>query len=418
MALVRKDAMEMSGNAHRLTVRVTLMSFLIIMVDGYDTLMISFVAPLLAKEWLLGPADIGRIFAIGYLGAIVGAVGMGPLADRWGRKRLLVAALLLAAVATLGAATASSLGMMLALRFVTGIALGGALPAVMALTAEHAPPARRSGTVTIMYIGFPMGAVVGGALTAALLHHGWPVIFLCTGIACLLAAGLAALLPESPVLAKAGSPAPRRGLKLFTEQFAEGRLWPALALWLGLFCMLLLTYLLLSWTPTIIVDRGGSLKLAALGGVMLNLGGIVGALLAAPVINRFGPYFPIAILVAAGAGILALLSLDTGRLAVMMILLLLMGACVMGGQLNFPAMTVELFPPHVRGAGAGWTIGAGRIGSIVGPLVGGLLIGAGLGSETLFLIAAVPALIASATLFFAGRLRRRAARAGTTPGTA
>lgn len=395
-----------SAPARNLSVRVTAMSFLIIMVDGYDTLMISFIAPLLAREWGLAPTDIGKLFAIGYLGAILGAVSMGPLADRLGRKPMLLSALLLASAATLLSATATSLGMLMALRLVTGVALGGALPAVMALTAEHARPERRSGTVTLMYIGFPMGAVIGGAVTAAFIHRGWPSIFIGAGIASLLAAGLAALMPESPARERTKAGPDRRGA-LFTEQFADGRLWPALLLWLGLFSMLVLTYFLISWTPTIIIARGGSDRLAALGPVLLNLGGIGGAIVMAPVINRFGPYYPIAILVAVGTLLVASLGQVTGGIGVMLVLLTAIGACIMGGQLNFPAMTVELFPPHVRGAGAGWTLAAGRVGSILGPLIGGMLIAAELGANRLFLIAAVPALVAATVLFAAGRLRQR-----------
>lgn len=390
-------------SAPNLSVRVTAMSFLIIMVDGYDTLMISFIAPLLARDWGLQPTDIGKIFAIGYLGAILGAISMGPLADRLGRRPMLLAALLLASGATLLSAAATSLGMLMGLRLVTGIALGGALPAVMALTAEHARPERRSGTVTLMYIGFPMGAVIGGAVTAAFIHQGWPSIFVGAGTASLLAAGLAALLPESPARDRTAA----RRTALFTEQFAEGRLWPALLLWLGLFAMLVLTYFLISWTPTIIIARGGSDRLAALGPVLLNLGGIGGAIVMAPVINRFGPYYPIAILVAAGTLLVALLGQALGGIGVMLVLLTAIGACILGGQLNFPAMTVDLFPPHVRGAGAGWTIAAGRVGSILGPLIGGVLIAAQLGADRLFLAAAVPAAVAAAALFAAGRLRQR-----------
>lgn len=379
---------------------VAVKAFLIVMVDGYDTLMMGFVAPLLTRQWGLHPADIGKLFAIGYLGAIVGAVVMGPLADRLGRKPMLIFALLLGAVATGACALAAAPGVLLPLRFVAGLALGGALPAVIALTAEHARPERRAGTVTMMYIGYPMGAVVGGALTAALLHAGWPAIFLGTGVACLLAAGVAATLPESPASIAAPPSAERSAWR---EQFAEGRLLPALLLWLGLFSTLLLTYFLVSWTPSIIVAQGGSPRVAALGAVLLNLGGCLGALAMAPVVNRYGPYRPVALLAAVGAVFIASLG-HAGSLPVVMTLLFATGVCALGAQLNFPAMTVALFPPHVRSAGTGWTVGFGRIGSIVGPLLGGVLIAAGLSWSNLFLIAAVPALVAAAATFAVTRL--------------
>jgi AAHS family 4-hydroxybenzoate transporter-like MFS transporter len=333
---------------------------------------------------------------------------MGALADRLGRKPMLTAALVLASLATGLCALAPSLGVLIALRFVAGIALGGALPALAALTAEHARPSKRNGTVTLMYVGYPMGAVVGGAITAALIRVGWSNIFLGAAAACALALAVAQLLPESlrrePNRA-AARPMLRRLSGTFTGQFAEGRLWAALALWLGLFCMLLLTYFLVSWTPSILVANGGSPRVAALGGVLLNLGGIVGAVLMAPVINRFGPYLPVAAVVAIGAVFVALLGQKFGSVPLLMLLLFTAGACVIGGQLNFPAMTVELFPPSVRGAGAGWTIGVGRIGSIIGPLLGGTLIAAHLGADKLFLLAAIPALGAAGALLAGSRLR-------------
>lgn len=386
-------------NSARLSSGIAVKAFLIVMVDGYDTLMMGFVAPLLTRQWGLHPADIGKLFAIGYLGAIVGALVLGPLADRIGRKPMLIAALLLAAVATGACGLVTTPGMLLPLRFIAGVALGGALPAVVTLTAEHARPERRAGTVTMMYIGYPMGAVVGGAVTAALLHVGWPAIFLGTGIVCLLAAGVAATLPESLGRNNAERPEVR---PVWREQFADGRLGPALLLWIGLFSTLLLTYFLVSWTPSIIVAQGGSPKVAALGAVLLNLGGCVGALATAPVVNRYGPFRPVAALAACGAIFIALLG-QAGSLPLVMLLLFATGVCALGAQLNFPAMTVMLFPPHVRSTGTGSTVGFGRIGSIVGPLLGGVLIAADLPWSSLFLVATVPALVAAATIFAASR---------------
>jgi AAHS family 4-hydroxybenzoate transporter-like MFS transporter len=397
---------------------VTFLAFLIIMVDGYDTLMVSFIAPVLQKQWALPPAAIGRIFAMGYLGAIIGAVGIGPLADRFGRRPLLALALIVASLSTMACAAAGSLETLVWLRLLAGAALGGALPCLMAITAEHARAERRTGTVTLMYIGYPLGAVVGGAATASLLHHGWPAIFLSTGLLCLVAAGIALLLPESLRRSAVVQAERRPASALFFEQFAEGRLWPALTLWLGVFSLLLLTYFLLSWTPSLIVARGGSPKVAALGGVLLNLGGIAGALVMAPLVNRFGPYRPIAAVVAAGAVVVSFVGLDFGSLAPMFVLLFLAGFCIMGGQLNFPAMTVDLFPPHVRGAGAGWTIGVGRVGSIVGPILGAMLMTAGLASRSLFLIAALPALLCAVSLTLAALLRGRARGTCSVPAAA
>jgi AAHS family 4-hydroxybenzoate transporter-like MFS transporter len=399
------EAIMAGGSDRGVLTRVVALSFLIVMVDGYDTLMVSFVAPLVARDLHLGPTSIGQLFAAGYFGAILGAVSMGPLSDRLGRKPLLVAALLLAAVMTFACSFADSFVQLAALRFLAGIGLGGALPAVISLTAEHAGPDRRSGTVTLMYIGYPMGAVVGGALTAALLHAGWPAVFAAAGVVCFIAALAALAIPES-YRRDAGNKASAPRGYILSAPLAEGRLWPAICLWLGLFCLLLLTYALVSWAPTIIVARGGTPQSAALAGVALNLGGISGALLSIPLINRFGPYLPIALMMFVGSGFVALIGAPLPSQAAAFGILYMAGLCVMGAQINFPAMMVDLFPPPVRGAGSGIGMSVGRLGSIVGPLVGGALVAASLPESRLFLLAAIPAVLASLATFTAGWLRR------------
>jgi AAHS family 4-hydroxybenzoate transporter-like MFS transporter len=389
--------------------RVLIIGFVIVMVDGYDSMMISFLAPLLTRDLALGPTDLGRIFAVGYVGAIVGAITVGSLADRIGRKPMLIGSLALASVATMLCADATSVATLTGLRFLAGLALGGALPALISLTAEHARPERRHGTITLMYIGYPVGAVAGGAATAGLLRYGSSAIFLGAGVTSLTALVLALWLPES-LRADWPSRSALQGrstlLSSLREQFAERRLWPGLLLWIGLFSMLVVTYFLVSWTPTILVKSGFSPGNAALGGVLLNLGGVVGALIMAPVINRFGPYLPAATAVGCGAIVVALLGQEFHSAAALMSALFVAGGCIIGGQLNFPAMTVALYPPHVRAAGTGWTMGVGRLGSIVGPVVGAVLVAADLGAARLFVIAAIPPAVAAGALFIAARLQR------------
>lgn len=381
-------------------------AFFIAMVDGYDTLMIAFIAPLLAQNWGLTHPQIGGVFAAGYSGAVIGGLAMGPLGDRLGRKPMLVLSLLLAGVATLLCALAETFQSLLVLRFIAGLGLGGAIPAIIALTADFAAPGKRSGTVTLMYIGYPLGAVVGGALTSALLHHGISAIFLGTGIVCLIAAAVGMTMPTYRV-----APHSHLGsgmVKLFTAQFAEGRLLPAIALWTGLFSTLMLTYFLVSWTPSILLAEGASPQMAALGPVVLNLGGIVGALITAKAINRFGPYFLNAGFALLGAfAVLVVGQIATGT-APAMIGFLIIGMLLLGAQLNFPAMTADLFPPEVRSAGGGWTAGVGRLGSIVGPLVGGFLMATEMSPRTLLSFAAIPGAVAALAVFAAAILRRKA----------
>jgi AAHS family 4-hydroxybenzoate transporter-like MFS transporter len=387
---------------------VAIRAFFIAMMDGYDTLMIAFIAPLLGETWGLTHGQIGLLFAAGYGGAVIGGLALGPLGDRWGRRWTLVGGLATASVATLACAAADSLAGLLALRFVAGIGLGGAIPAIIALTAEAARPGRRSGTVTLMYIGFPLGAVVGGAITSALLHLGAASIFLGAGLACLVATAVGATMPESPSARR--SHAGSGMFTLFTAQFGEGRLVPAIALWIGLFSTLVLTYFLVSWTPTILIAEGADHQRAALGPVVINLGGIAGALVTVRAIDRFGPYFLNAGFALAGSLVILLVANLPAGPMVTLAALFVIGFLLLGAQLNFPAMTADLFPEAVRSAGGGWTAGIGRLGSIAGPLLGGMLIATAIEPRALLGFAAAPGAVAALAVLVAAFSRPGASR--------
>jgi AAHS family 4-hydroxybenzoate transporter-like MFS transporter len=297
----------------------------------------------------------------------------------------------------------------LALRFVAGMGLGGAIPSLLSLTAEHAAAGRRNSTVVTMYVGYPVGAVAGGLVTSFLLKFGWEDIFICGGAAALMMALLALAVPESlrtsTPLAK-GNPS-SIALSRIGSQFGEGRLGAALLLWVGVFSMLLMTYLLVSWTPTMAARSGLPMQTAALSGVVLNLGGVVGALVLGPIVNRRGPFAPAAIMIGLCTVLIVLLGHSFGSVRWLMAVLLLVGFTGLGGQLICPAMTVDLFPVHVRGTGSGWVFGIGRLGSIVGPIVGGAMLSANLSLERLFAIVAVAAAVGAVAFAGAGRIRPR-----------
>jgi AAHS family 4-hydroxybenzoate transporter-like MFS transporter len=382
--------------------------FAIVMIDGYDTIMVSFIAPLLQRSYALSLHDVARLFAMGYVGTIIGALIAGWFADRVGRRSVLLICLLVAGSATLLCAAVTSFEMLPVLRLLAGLGLGGAMPCLTALTAEHASVERRSVVVMQMYMGYPVGAVVGGLITSFFLARGWRDIFIGGGIA-MLAAVLAALcIPEtfkSLPPPSVDAPRLRRKLAQMGEQFAEGRLGPALMVWIGQFCMLLLLFLLTSWTPTMAVRSGLTLQTAAVCGVVLNLGGVLGALALRGAVNRYGPFVPAAVMVGTGALMIVLLGQTMGSTPLLMAVLFLVGITALGGQLICPAMIVELFPAYVRGAGAGCAFAAGRVGSIVGPLLGGMLLSANLKLGWLYAIVALPAAIAAMVFALANRMR-------------
>ena len=395
--------------------RLFWLCFAVAMVDGFDTLVVSFIAPAFAAEWQLSGAEVGQVFGLGLVGAALGGVVAGRLADRMGRRNVLVGSVLLFAVLTLCCAAAPSAGVLMILRFLAGLGLGGAIPTITALTAETLPAERRMAAVTRMFLGFPLGAVVGGALCAVMVPAlGWRSAFLLGGSLGLLLVPF--LIRHVAETLPTGEARATRGSAL--EVFRDGRNVPALLLFSAAFLILLVSYFLINWTPSILVGAGLAESYAILGGVLLNLGGIVGALALTTVLDR-GPYARAGLALLAGAVLICGLGASLTTMAVAVPLVFLTGMAIIGGQLALPALAATLFPKPVRAMGVGLTMGIGRIGSIVGPSVGGVLVDARLGSITLFFIIAVPAAAAGAALLVcAWRNRVVAARELGTPAIA
>ena len=185
-------------------------SFALVMIDGYDLFIVSFVAPLIARDLHLNFVNIGTVFAAGLAGSMVGGLLLGHISDRVGRRPILLASLATAGVSTLLCSQAHSLGAFASLRFLTGFALGGLLAAIVPLVAEHFPRQQRSAAVTVMFIGYPLGAVIGGAITALLIDHGWRNLFLGAGVVTLLLVPIGLLLRETLYASDAPNDDPRR----------------------------------------------------------------------------------------------------------------------------------------------------------------------------------------------------------------
>ncbi|MFT4068196.1 MFS transporter [Paraburkholderia sp.] len=372
---------------------ITLVCFAVSMIDGFDTLMLSFVAPLISHALQIDHASLGRIFGAGFIGTVVGSIAAGPAADRFGRKPMLILALALTGLLTLACAFATSAPQLAFLRFIGGLGMGGAIPPVAAITAECATPRQRSSLVILMFIGFPLGAVVGGAISAALMtSFGWQIVFWMGG-----AFALAMLIPVIwlvPAREVASAPQSESHAKLGAI-LAEGRAAPAFALWCGVLASMIVSGFLVSFIPTILNINGVPPARAALGAVVLNVGAIVGALALSWVVRRREPFRPVAGSFVGGALLICALGLFIGVGDALFGMLFLVGAFLVGGQLTFPAIASRLFPSAVRASGVGWTMAIGRSGSIIGPVIGGLMLAHQVEFNRLFIFAGVLALFAS-----------------------
>ena len=380
--------------------------FLVTLVDGYDTLMLAFVAPLISKHFSMPPGSFGKLFSAGYAGAAIGALCVGTAADRWGRKRMMIVSLLIAGGFTLLCAWADSPTELMVLRFLAGIGLGGAIPCAAALTGEHVAAGRRTQTVARMFLGFPIGAIAGGALTAAVMPLvGWRGVFIGGGAVALLMVLVSTAIPPAPLEAQPGAHGDRKAL---SQLFAEGRARGASLICLAAFLMLMVTYFLVSWVPTVLTLNGVDSQRAALAGVMVNVGAVVGALAMSYLILGRNPFPRVAVCMGAGALLIPVFGFSVGgSVAVSFILVFCVGLLLIGGQQNFPALCVHFFPPAIRATGVGTAMACGRVGSIVGPVIGGMLVGAHLPWSELFVIAAVPALAAGVALAFVKKPEER-----------
>jgi AAHS family 4-hydroxybenzoate transporter-like MFS transporter len=407
MEVASDTAFQFGVNRSRRSWALLGVSFALVMIDGYDLFIVSFVAPLIAKDLHLNFVSIGTVFAAGLAGSMAGGLLLGHIADRVGRRPTLLVSLATAGVATLLCSQAHSLGAFVALRLLTGFALGGLLAAIVPLVAEHFPPQRRSAAVTVMFIGYPLGAVVGGAITALLIAQGWRNLFLGAGVVTLLLVPIGLLLREtlSTSDASIGDPhrSPRRGS--FVVLFTEGRLWTTVTASCAIFCLLLVTYLLNSWTPLIAARSGFNPQTAAWCGVLLNLGGVVGALTSTLLVTRFGVFKVVTWMIAGGSLAVALLGYLYGSVGALYSGLAVIGLLVIGGQQNAPAISVQLYPQRMRSTGVGWQFAAGRFGSILGPIIGGRLLAANVSVQLLFVLIAIPTLLSAVSYAVVGLLR-------------
>ena len=403
--------------------RIMLLIFLVAALDGFDTQAIAFVAPAISAAWKLSPATFGPIFSAGLLGTVVGATLLGTLGDKFGRKTMILIAMSEFALFTFACAHAGNLHELMLYRFMAGIGLGGALPNFLALAAEYAPDRSRTTMVTMTMWGFPFGALVGGMGTGALIDKlGWPVVFHVGAVAPLLVLPLlAAVLPESirflalnprkkaRVAAILGTidrsrkyhadshfvvaekTAQRAGLP---SLFRDGRASGTLLLWCTLFCSLLLTYCLLNWVPSLLRQMGFPTETAVHGTVMLNFAGILGSFVFSSFMNRGRRAF----LAVSGAYVLgavatALIGVLGSTIFGLMSAIFCAGFFIIGAQLAVSAYVPSFYPTTIRGTGIGWFQGVGRIGSLVGPLAGGMVLSAGTTPSQMFQLCAIPAAI-------------------------
>ena len=374
-------------------------------LDGIDTQSIGVAAPFIAEELGVKLAHFGPIFSSALVGATVGAASFGPLADRFGRKTLLIVAVLLIGGFTILTVFANSVPMLMAIRVLAGLGLGGATPCFIALTSEYTPARLRAALVTLMWSAFPLGGLLGGLLNWYLIPHaGWRAIFYIGGVAPLvLAVVLFLYLPElikflliqrndlkgvGRIVARFRSSLVRGDAHFVLDEkplpgasirhlFTEGRALGTLLLWVPFFMGFGVLTVAVLWTPALLKLNGISPANTAFVVAFNGLGGFIGQSTSGRLIQRFGI---VSVLIPAfllGAAATVGLGYGASSIALAATFIGLIGVFMGLGTGGAIALAATIYPTPIRSTGAGWGMAMGRFGQIIGPLIAGALLGAG-----------------------------------------
>jgi AAHS family 3-hydroxyphenylpropionic acid transporter len=377
----------MANNAHLAAARTTIIfCVLAALCEGIDLQAAGVAASGISPEFTPGPAQLSTFFSASTCGLFFGALLGGRLADGIGRKKVLIGSIGLFGVFSLLTAQAGTMTELSWARLLTGLGLGGALSNLIALVSESSAPNRRNASITLMYSGNPFGGALISLVSLLVAPSHWRWLFVVGGVAPLvLVPIMAVFLPESPAfrqvqaqtLAGAAGVAqmPRRGS--FAAIFSQGRAARTLLLWLSFFLGLLTLYLLLNWLPTLLVSDGLTRTQAAGAQIGFNIGGGLAALLMGHLLEGQLNRRSVVVIFIAVPILVAALAMCPPEAALIVVVVFFLGCAVVGAQAFVYAMAPLGYPTTIRGVGVGAAVAVGRIGSIAGPKLGGVLRAAG-----------------------------------------
>jgi benzoate transport len=401
--------------------------FLMSVLDGMDVLVVSYCAPAIAEDLNLGPKTLGFVFSAGLIGMAIGAIFLAPFADRFGRKKLILASAFIMGFSVLLTAYSENISQLILMRLVSGLGIGCMLATTATLTSENVLNNSKDFWVSLVISGYPVGAVVSGYVAAAIIpSYGWESMFVLAGLTTLLTIPLIFFfLSESPqfylkkqpkdALAKANKilikmnfkpldSLPKIGLKannkpLVSQLFSGKYKISTLQLWAALFFAFGCLYFLISWIPKLATDAGLSIELAIYAGTIFNVGAFFGIILQGYFSSKIGLKKTISFFLLLTFLLMASFKLFVGT-DILLLVYFLLGFSLQGGFVGLYAVAARLYPTEFKTTGVGWAIGMGRVGGILAPLIGGLFISIGLSLSANFLIFSIPALFASVLTYY------------------
>jgi MFS transporter, AAHS family, 4-hydroxybenzoate transporter len=421
--------------------RIAVLCGVLVFLDGFDLTAISYAAPRFIALFGITRAMIAPVFSAGLLGLTLGALLFGLVADRVGARRTFVACAVLFGLLSIATALASTMTQLLAVRFLAGLALGGASPISIAIASDYVPKHVRTSVTMIMYVSLSLGSVSAGYAFGFLTFLGWRTVFWIGGLLPVLLAPLVlAAMPEAlEFLVMHNAPAARIRAILarlepgrdFSQEtsftvsrenkagfqpvqlFQDGRAPITIMLWVVFFTSLIAIYFFNSWIPTLLTGSGLSGTEIVVISTGLQFGGIIGTLIAAPIVVRLPGFVTAGVGYLCAAVAMLVLGSGGGGFWFLACAVLAVGVFLIGTQSVLNASAAGVYPPSMRSTGVGWGFGVGRIGSVLSPGIAGVLVAMQWKPGELFMIAAVPTLLASAGILVVHWLVRRRGRLDT-----
>ena len=410
----------------RLQIRIIVLCGLVALLDGFDLLAIGVAAPAMAGPLHIAPNQLGAVFSAALFGLMLGAFGLGSIADRYGRRCVLISATATFGVFTLCTASAATLQQILLFRFLAGVGLGGAMPSFISLAAEYTPRSKRQAVVGLLWTGFPLGGVIVGLLASRLIATlGWQSLFYVGGILPLgLSIVLIRALPDSieflvmrgaawqevrdllvrispTVNVASGCQFVVNGEKNrdvpVWQLFAAGRVCVTILLWASYFVTFMMLVTSTAWTPTLLQRAGIDGAQSSVAMALFALGSVFGTPLAGFLVSRFAARSVLPAALVASAMTLGAVGHASQSITLVIVFLGLAGFFLGVASSGLIALAPSLYSTAIRSTGVGWAMGLGRLGSFVGPLAIGLLVNRGWPVGDSFVAIGAPAL--SAALF-------------------
>ena len=415
----------------RFQVIAILVTLALCALDGFDVLAITFAAPAILPEWGIDKAQLGYALSAGLLGMALGSLLISPLADSLGRRRIVFISLALMISGTLWTALSQNLRELIASRVLTGLGIGAMIGVIFPLAAEYANSHNRDRAIAILSLGYPTGGILGGLLSAALLaSHGWRSIFLfaaAMGVVLAVAVWRFLLDPLALIVARPGHdgleranvylkrcghapvtmlpPPPANSNRVpIAALFEPGMGRDTLTITLIYFLFMIPQFFMQTWLPTLVADIGLPPAMGALTSAFFSIGGVLAAIFIGVTAAHIGiKRLEICLLIGAAVTIIGFSFLPAVK-AQLMLGATISGFFVMGGMIGLYAIIARTFPAHLRASGNGFVIGIGRFGSILPPMLAGILFSAGIGREAIATMMAAPAIL-SMLLLISFRVR-------------